>query len=64
MLGTSLAVQWLGLHASIAEVLGSSPGWGTKIPQAARCGQKKKKVLMLSSDLLVYTFIYLHMWFP
>ena len=21
---------------------GSTPGWGTKIPQAAQCGQKKK----------------------
>ena len=24
--------------------LGSIPGWGTKIPQAMQCGQKKKKV--------------------
>ena len=22
---------------------GLTPGWGTKIPQAVRCGQKKKK---------------------
>ena len=27
---------------------GSVPGWGTKIPQAAQCGQKKKKVEALS----------------
>ena len=35
-IGSSLAVQWLGLHASI-------PGRGIKIPQATQCGQKKKK---------------------
>ena len=30
--GTSLAVQWLRLHASSAEGAGSIPGQGTKIP--------------------------------
>ena len=35
-LGKSLAVQWLGL--------GSIPGWGTKIPQATGCNQKKKNI--------------------
>ena len=39
----SLAVQWLGLRASTAGGMGSIPGWGTKNPQAVRCGQKKKK---------------------
>ena len=39
----SLAVQWLGLHAFTAEGPGSIQGWGTKIPQAMQCGQKKKK---------------------
>lgn len=29
--------QWLGVHTT-----GSIPGWGSKIPQAARLGQKKK----------------------
>ena len=43
--GNSLVVQWLGLCAFTAESLGSVPGWGTKIPQAVRCGQKKKKRL-------------------
>ena len=38
-----LVVQWLGLHAFTAEGVGLAPGWGTKIPQAAQCGQKKKK---------------------
>ena len=37
--------QWLGLCAFTAEDLGSIPGLGTKIPQALRRGQKKKKEL-------------------
>ena len=41
--GTSLAVQWLRLHASSAGGCGSIPGRGTKIPHAARRGQKIKK---------------------
>ena len=41
--GTSLAVQQLGLRALTAEGPGSIPGQGTKIPQAARPSQKKKK---------------------
>ena len=32
----SLAIQWLGLCASIAGGMGSIPGQGTKILQAAR----------------------------
>ena len=36
-------VQWLGLCAFRAEVLGSIPGRRTKIPQAAWHGQRKKK---------------------
>ena len=38
--GTSLMVQWLGLRASTAGGTGSIPGQGTKIPHAARHGQK------------------------
>ena len=41
--GTSLVVQWLRLHTSNAEGVGSIPGWGTKIPHATQWGQKKKK---------------------
>ena len=41
--GNSLEVQWLELCAYIAEGPGSIPGWGAKIPQAARHSQKKKK---------------------
>ena len=40
--GTSLAVQWLTLHVSNAGDVGLIPGWRTKMPHAARCGQKKK----------------------
>ena len=37
----SLVVQRLGLSAFTVKGLGSIPGQGTKIPQAAECGQKK-----------------------
>ena len=40
--GTSLAVRWLRLCVSNAGGTGSIPDWGTKIPQAVRCGGKKK----------------------
>ena len=43
MFGNSLAVQWLGLCTFTAEVPGSTPGWGTNIPQAVQRGKKKKK---------------------
>ena len=39
----SLAVQWLGLHASTAGGTGSIPGQGTKIPHALQHGQIKEK---------------------
>ena len=41
-LGSSLAVQWLGLGACTAAV-GSVPGQGDRILQVMQCGQKKKK---------------------
>ena len=37
-------VECLGLHASNAGSVGSIPGWGTKIPHAAWCGQKNKQL--------------------
>ena len=43
-LGTSPAVQWLGLGALTAEGAGSIPGQGTKIPQAVRPKKKKKSL--------------------
>ena len=39
---TSLAVQWLRLHASSARGMGLIPGWGTKTPHAMSCSQKMK----------------------
>ena len=42
--GNSLVVQWLRLGAFTAVALSSVPGWGTKIPQAVWCSQKKKKI--------------------
>ena len=38
--GTSLVVQWLKLHASTAEGMGSIPGQGTKILHATRPSQE------------------------
>ena len=42
-LGTSLVNQWLKLGISNEGVTDSIPGWGTKIPHAAKDCQKKKK---------------------
>ena len=42
-LGTSLAVQWLGLCTSTTGGTGSIPGLGTKIPHALRHGRREKK---------------------
>ena len=42
VVGNSLVVQWLGLHAFTAKDLGSIPGQGVKIPQAAKHGQEKE----------------------
>ena len=40
---TSIADQWLRIHAFTAGGTGSIPGWGTKILSAMQNGQKKKK---------------------
>ena len=50
-LGTSLAVQWLGL--STFTKVGSIPGQGTKILQASWCGPPKKSIV----DLQYYNII-------
>ena len=49
--GNSLAVQWTGLHALTAEDPGSIHSRGTKIPQATRRGQKKKKKICVTQIL-------------
>ena len=41
-LGASLAVQWLELHASTAEGLGSISGEGTKIPTSCLVQAKRR----------------------
>ena len=49
--GTSLAGQWLGLLAFTVEDLGSVPSWGTKIPHAVQCGQKKKNFFLIEKEM-------------
>ena len=46
-LGTSLAVQWLRVHAPNTEGTGLVPGRETKIPHAAWYGLNKMKNLVL-----------------
>ena len=38
-----LAAQWLALGTFAAVSPGSTPGWGTKMPQATQSGPKKEK---------------------
>ena len=40
--GTSLAIQWLGPHATTAGGTGLITGWGTKIPHAPSAATQKK----------------------
>ena len=40
VLGTSVAIRWLRLHASTVGGAGLIPGQGIKIPHAARGSQK------------------------
>ena len=46
-------IQWLGLHAFTAYIMSSIPGWGTKIPQVVKYGQKK----VIVNIILMTTFI-------
>ena len=41
--GTSLAVQWLGLHTSTVGGTGLIPGRGTKTPPATQCRPPHQK---------------------
>ena len=59
MSGTFLAVQWLRLHASTEGVTGSIPGWGSKIPQAVQCGQKKKERKYVKREVRINRTVYL-----
>ena len=48
---TSLAVQWLRLHASTAGGTGLIPGGRTKVPHAAQCHQEKKRENYLARNI-------------
>ena len=67
ILGTSLAVQWLRLHASTAGGMGSIPGGGTKIPQATGHGQKinnnNNKSFCLKKQLILLCAFHLNKLF-
>ena len=62
VLGNSQVVQWLGLHVLTAKGLGSIPGRGTKIPQAARCGQKKTKTVRVLKRQVVLLLLVSWAW--
>ena len=48
--GTSLAVQWLGLHTG---GMGSVPSQGTKIPYASLAQPEKIKIIKGNKELVV-----------
>ena len=56
-MGTSLAVQWLRLHAPNAGRAGSIVGRRTKIPHAMRVWPKKKKKKMMVCDYCFFPFL-------
>ena len=58
--GTSLLVQWLRLCASTAGGTGSIPEWGTKIPHATQCSQKKREVRSTETQEQVYPLMHTH----
>ena len=43
VIGNSLVAQWLRFPGFTAEGFSSIPGWGTKILEAAGCGNKQTK---------------------
>ena len=52
--GSSLAVQRLGLHAITAEGMISIPGRGTSILHAPWCNKKKKILIKFQGDVLAH----------
>ena len=58
-LGNSWVVQWLRLHASIAEGTGSNPGMGTKILNAAKHKQTKTKK---ERNIYIHTHTHTHIY--
>ena len=59
-LGTSLVVQGLRLHTSIAEGTGLNPGMETKILHAAKHSQTKMKKERKKKN--IYIYIYTHIY--
>ena len=60
MIGTSLAVQWLGVHAFTAGGPGSIPGQETKIQHATQQGQEKKNpviIITMATDINIISFV-------
>ena len=57
-MGTSLAIQWLRLHASNSGGIDLSPGQATKIPHVMQCSQKKRFIWSNFLKIL-YLFIWL-----
>ena len=59
-LGTSLAVQWLGFHASTTGGTGLIPVQGTKILLVVQCDQKteRERELALKSDNFIQVLLY------
>ena len=49
-IGTSLAVQWLRLHASTARGMGSITGWGTMIHRLHSAAKKEEDIIFLGED--------------
>ena len=58
-MGNFLVVQWLGLHGFTAEGLSLIPGQGTKTPQTACSGQKKKKMKMKKKPLYIPVIVHI-----
>ena len=58
--GNYPATQWLGLHALTAKSLDSIPGWETKVPQAAKCRKKKKKIQLYALNIYNFYQLYLN----
>ena len=50
-------VQWLIFHTSTVGGTGSIPGWRTKIPHAAQCSEKMKK--LFKCNLLAQPCVYM-----
>ena len=49
-IGTSLAVQWLRLHASTARGMDSITGWGTMIHRLHSAAKKEEDIIFLGED--------------